>query len=216
VIGIAITFAVYRWARRRQEATGQQFPTGWAGLGLIIGLPLLVFLASGAPIVFDWPALRGFNFVGGLRIIPEFTALLIALTTYTASFIAEIVRAGILAVPFGQTEAAYSLGLRRGATLRLVVIPQALRVVVPLIVIRDNVRARIGSDSLAANGTLAGSRRGSDPGPGPGPGPVLGAPIAPGTLSAHRPRFRRTRRRLRRPGGPSPARAPGRGSRRRF
>jgi general L-amino acid transport system permease protein len=98
---------------------------------LIFGLPLSVFLATGAPISFTAPELRGFNFVGGVRIIPEFAALLIALTTYTAGFIAEIVRAGILAISRGQTEAAYSLGLRPGPTLRLVIVPQALRVIVP-------------------------------------------------------------------------------------
>jgi general L-amino acid transport system permease protein len=100
-------------------------------LGLVIGLPVLALVASGFPITFEAPLLRGFNFSGGLRVIPEFVALLLALVTYTAAFIAEIVRAGILAVSRGQTEAAYSLGLRPGPTLRLVVIPQALRVIIP-------------------------------------------------------------------------------------
>ena len=101
------------------------------GAALIVGLPLVAFVAAGFPIGFDQPRLRGFNFVGGMRLIPEFVALLIALATYTAAFIAEIVRAGILAVPRGQTEAALALGLRRGQMLRLVVLPQALRVIVP-------------------------------------------------------------------------------------
>jgi general L-amino acid transport system permease protein len=119
------------WARRRREATGRGFPVLFVNLALIVGFSLLAFVLAGFPITFEWPQLRGFNFVGGLRVIPEFTALLIALVTYTAGFIAEIVRAGILAVPHGQTEAAYSLGLRPGRTLRLIVIPQALRVIIP-------------------------------------------------------------------------------------
>ena len=131
VIGTALAYAVYRWARKRQEATGRQFPTGWAGLGLIVGLPLVVFLASGAPLSFDWPALRGFNFAGGSAVSPEFGALLIGLVVYTGTFIAEIVRAGILAVSWGQSEAAMALGLRQGQRMQLVVLPQALRVIIP-------------------------------------------------------------------------------------
>jgi len=122
---------VRHWAHARQMRTGAHFPTTRAALALILGLPLLVYLAAGAPIRFELPELRGLNFATGLRIIPELIALLLALTTYTAGFIAEIVRAGILAVPKGQTEAAYSLGLRPGLTLRFVVVPQALRVIVP-------------------------------------------------------------------------------------
>jgi general L-amino acid transport system permease protein len=131
LVAIVASFAVRLWARRRQEATGRQFPVLWTGLGLVVGLTLLALVATGFPISFEKPALRGFNFVGGMRVIPEFVALLIALVTYTAAFIAEIVRAGILAVSHGQTEAAYSLGLRPGHTLRLVVVPQALRVIIP-------------------------------------------------------------------------------------
>jgi general L-amino acid transport system permease protein len=131
VVGVVASIAVRVWARRRQEATGAQFPVLWTALALVIGLPLVALIATGFPISFETPALRGFNFVGGIRVIPEFVALLLALVTYTAAFIAEIVRAGILAVSRGQTEAAYSLGLRPGPTLRLVVIPQALRVIIP-------------------------------------------------------------------------------------
>jgi len=131
LIGIVATIAISRWARRRQEATGQQFPTLWVGLGLIFGLPLVVLAATGFPVHFDYPALKGFNFKGGLNLIPEFVSLVAALSIYTASFIAEIVRAGIQAVSHGQTEAARSLGLRQSWTLRLVVIPQALRVIIP-------------------------------------------------------------------------------------
>ena len=129
--GVIATFFIARWARKRQMATGQQFPVLWTALGLIIGLPALVFLVTGLPLTFDVPKLGTFNLQGGLGLIPEFVALLLALSIYTAAFIAEIVRAGILAVSHGQTEAAYSLGLRPGPTLRLVVIPQALRVIIP-------------------------------------------------------------------------------------
>jgi general L-amino acid transport system permease protein len=119
------------FAARRQHRTGQGFPVGRVALGLIIGLPLVVLVLKGFPIGFEKPELRGFNFVGGVRLLPEFVALLFALTTYTAAFIAEIVRAGILAVPRGQTEAALALGLRRAVTLRLIIVPQALRLIVP-------------------------------------------------------------------------------------
>jgi general L-amino acid transport system permease protein len=128
---IVATFILGVWARRRQDQTGRQFPVFWIGVALVIGVPLFVFAASGFPISLERPRLQGFNFVGGTRLIPEFLALLIALSTYTAAFIAEVVRAGILAVSRGQTEAATALGLRRGAILRLVVMPQALRVIIP-------------------------------------------------------------------------------------
>jgi general L-amino acid transport system permease protein len=130
-VGIIAMLALRSWARRRQARTGAQFPLFWIGCAVIVGLPLAVLAATGFPIGFQKPELRGFNFVGGVRLIPEFVALLIALTTYTAAFIAEVVRAGVLAVPRGQTEAASALGLRRGLTLRLIVVPQALRVIVP-------------------------------------------------------------------------------------
>ena len=119
------------WAKRRQMRTGRQLPLLWTSLALVIGPPLVVLVALGFPIRFESPELRGFNFVGGVRLLPEFIALLVALTTYTAAFIAEVVRAGVLAVPRGQTEAAFALGLRRGLALRLIVVPQALRVIVP-------------------------------------------------------------------------------------
>jgi len=131
LIGIIAAIGISRWSRKRMEATGQQFPAFRAGLGLVIGLPLVVFLALGAPLSWDLPALKGFNFKGGIQVIPELIALLLALSTYTAAFIAEIVRAGILAVPHGQTEAAESLGLKRSVTLREIVIPQAMRVIIP-------------------------------------------------------------------------------------
>jgi general L-amino acid transport system permease protein len=129
--GVVAVIALSSWARRRQASTGEQFPVLRIGCAAIIGLPLVVLVATGFPIGFEKPELRGFNFVGGVRLIPEFVALLVALATYTAAFIAEIVRAGILAVPRGQAEAASALGLRRGLALRLIVVPQALRVIVP-------------------------------------------------------------------------------------
>jgi general L-amino acid transport system permease protein len=130
-LGVLLTIAVGRWSRRRQALTGAQFPMGWVGTGLVLGLPLLVFLAAGAPLDLDWPELKGFNFTGGHAVSPEFAALLIGLTVYTGSFIAEIVRAGILAVSWGQTEAAFALGLKPGQRMRLIVLPQALRVIIP-------------------------------------------------------------------------------------
>jgi general L-amino acid transport system permease protein len=131
VVAIVAIIGLRIWARRRHDATGKRFPLLWASLALLVGLPSLAALAIGTPVTFEIPELKGFNFVGGTRVIPEFTALLIALTTYTAAFIAEVVRGGVLAVPKGQTEAATALGLRRRETLRLIVIPQAMRVIIP-------------------------------------------------------------------------------------
>jgi len=133
VFGLSVmaVAALRLWARRCQICTGRQFPLLWTSLALLIGPPLIAFVALGCPIGFERPELGGFNFVSGVRLLPEFVALLVALATYTAAFIAELVRAGVLAVPRGQTEAALALGLRRGLTLRLVVVPQALRVIVP-------------------------------------------------------------------------------------
>jgi general L-amino acid transport system permease protein len=130
-LSVIAAVALALWAKRRQIRTGRQFPLFWSGLALVVGPPLVALVAMGFPIGFERPELRGFNFVGGVRLLPEFVALLLALTTYTAAFIAEVVRAGVLAVPRGQTEAALALGLRRGLTLRLIVVPQALRVIVP-------------------------------------------------------------------------------------
>ncbi|EKA7360488.1 TPA: amino acid ABC transporter permease [Vibrio parahaemolyticus] len=131
VIGLIATISISIWARNKQRLTGQQTPMGRIGLGLLVGLPLLVYFFSGMPISLEYPELKGFNFKGGISIIPELAALLLALSVYTAAFIAEIVRSGINAVSHGQTEAAMSLGLPRAKTLKLVVIPQALRIIIP-------------------------------------------------------------------------------------
>lgn len=128
---IVVAFAVRAWLKQRQKKTGQIWPVGWIVLGLLIIPPVLAFLALGAPVSFDVPKLRGFNLAGGWRVFPEFFALLLGLSLYTAAFIAEIVRAGILSVPKGQTEAANALGVRRSVILKKIVIPQAMRVIVP-------------------------------------------------------------------------------------
>ena len=131
LVGIVATFFVKRWAKRRQDATGLPFPTIKAGLGLIVGLPAAVWLLSGAPHHMSWPELKGFNFDGGMVIQPEFTALLVGLVLYTSAFVAEIVRSGILALHKGQSEAAMAIGLSRSQVMRLVLLPQALRIIVP-------------------------------------------------------------------------------------
>lgn len=131
LVGIVGCVLLFRYAREVQNRTGQQLPLVRYTLALLLGPPLVVFMAFGAPLTWDVPTLAGFNFRGGATLSPEFTALLAGLTFYTAAFIAEIVRSGIIAVPKGQTEAALALGLSRGRVLRLVILPQALRVIVP-------------------------------------------------------------------------------------
>ncbi|MCX8997604.1 amino acid ABC transporter permease [Rhizobiaceae bacterium BDR2-2] len=131
IVAVIAAIAVRKWAVRRQMATGQQFPILWTSIGLIVGLPLIAFLAAGAPITFDVPVEGRFNLTGGSVVAPEFVALYLALSFYTASFIAEIIRAGIRGVPKGQTEAAAALGLHPRKTTRLVVVPQAMRIVIP-------------------------------------------------------------------------------------
>lgn len=125
------SYFLVRWSRRRQDRTGQLFPAFMVSLALLILVPLGAFMVTGRPLAWTVPALEGFNFTGGLSVIPELGALLAALSIYTAAFIAETVRAGILAVSHGQTEAASALGLRRSWTLRLVILPQAMRVTIP-------------------------------------------------------------------------------------
>ena len=131
IVGIAAAVAFKVWARKRQERTGQQTPVFWVVLGLIVGLPFAVMVLLGFPIDFHFPQAGRFNITDGIEVLPEFAALLFGLSIYTAAFIAEVVRAGILAVSHGQIEAAYSLGLRPRPTLRLIVVPQAMRVIIP-------------------------------------------------------------------------------------
>ncbi|MFN3250295.1 amino acid ABC transporter permease [Roseibium album] len=139
IIAIVACIVIAQWARKRQEATGQQFPVFWTAVGLIIGLPLITYFVTGMPMHLEHPVFvdtgprirQGFELNVGFNLIPEFLALTAALSIYTASFIAEIVRAGIQAVSHGQTEAAHALGLRQSPTLRLVIIPQAMRVIIP-------------------------------------------------------------------------------------
>jgi general L-amino acid transport system permease protein len=131
IFGILGSIAFYIWARKRQERTGQQAPVFSVAFALIVGLPLIVLAGAGFPLSFEFPQGGRFNISGGVEVLPEFAALLFGLSIYTAAFIAEVVRAGIRAVSHGQTEAAYSLGLRASPTLRLIVVPQAMRVIIP-------------------------------------------------------------------------------------
>jgi general L-amino acid transport system permease protein len=123
--------ALQIWAKRRREATGAQFPAVRVGLLMVIGLPLIVHLALGGPLSWDMPALQGFNFQGGVSVPPAFCALIVALSVYTSCFIAEIVRSGIQSVSKGQREAAGALNLPNDWTMRLIILPQALRVIIP-------------------------------------------------------------------------------------
>ncbi len=124
-------FLFRRFARARQEATGQILPVGWVALGLFFGPALVAFFVMGRPISLEYPELGGFNFTGGIQLRNSLIALWLALSLYTGAFIAENVRGGILAVSKGQTEAAFALGLRPNRTMSLVILPQALRVIIP-------------------------------------------------------------------------------------
>jgi len=129
--GCLAVWALRRWAKRRQERTGQTFPVFLVSVGILLSMPLAAWLLGGAPAKMNVPELRGFNFQGGLTLSPEFAALLLGLVLYTAAFVAEIVRAGIQAISRGQVEAAKSIGLKPAQVLRLVILPQALRVIIP-------------------------------------------------------------------------------------
>jgi general L-amino acid transport system permease protein len=131
VVACVIVFFLKKWAAKRQAATGQIFPLVRVSLVLLLGLPLITWWLNGAPAAMNVPELSGFNFKGGVTVSPEFTALLLGLVLYTAAFVAEVVRAGIQSVTKGQTEAAMSIGLKQGQVLQLVILPQALRVIVP-------------------------------------------------------------------------------------
>ena len=128
---IIISIGIFIWAKRRQNRTGERFPAFYVSAALILGTFFISLAATGFPVSFEYPELKGFNFKGGVKLIPELVALTFALAMYTASFIAEVVRGGIMAVSKGQTEAAKSVGLKQNLILRLIIIPQALRVIVP-------------------------------------------------------------------------------------
>ena len=129
--GCVLVYLLRRWAKKRQERTGKLFPVLRVSVGILIGLPVITWWLNGAPTAMDVPVLKGFNFKGGVNISPEFSALLLGLVLYTAAFVAEAVRAGIQSVSKGQTEAAMSMGLKSGQVLTLVILPQALRVIIP-------------------------------------------------------------------------------------
>jgi len=131
IVAVIGAVALHGWAKQRQMATGRQFPSIWSGVALVIVLPVVANLLAGSPVTWDPPVLKGFNFQGGLSLAPELVALVMGLSVYTSAYIAEIVRGGIVAISHGQTEAALALGLRPSWNLRLVVIPQALRVITP-------------------------------------------------------------------------------------
>lgn len=147
VVAFIAIYVLKRWAKKRQDETGEQFPVFLTSLGILFGLPLLMLLLTGVPFTWDFPELRGFNFRGGITVIPELMALAVALSVYTGAFIAEAVRAGIQSVPHGQTEAARSLGLRENRIMSLIIVPQAMRVIVPLL--------NSEYQSLVKNSTLA-------------------------------------------------------------
>ena len=131
VAGCILVYLIRRWAIMRQNKTGRTFPVFWCAVGMIVGLPLVVWLGAGTPTAMNLPKLSGFNFKGGVNVSPEFSAVLLGLVLYTAAFVAEAVRAGIQAVSKGQREAAMALGLRPALVLNLVILPQALRVIIP-------------------------------------------------------------------------------------
>lgn len=131
VLSLVIAWGVRWWAHQRQMATGERLPAGWIGLGIVVVLTIGTFIIVGDPLTFELPVKNRFNIAGGWTISPEFASLFLALGVYTASFIAEIVRSGILAVSYGQTEAARAIGLHNSLVLRLVTLPQALRVIIP-------------------------------------------------------------------------------------
>ncbi len=131
LIAVGFCWWFNRYAHKVQDETGKAYPVFWISLAAIIGLPVIVYFFAGSPMTFDYAALKGFNFKGGMVLRPEYLALTLALSLYTAAFIAEIVRAGIQAISHGQTEAAFALGIKPNRTMQLVIIPQALRVIIP-------------------------------------------------------------------------------------
>ena len=161
VVGIVAAIGFARYARKRQEATGEIMPTFWIGLACVLVPPVLVFFAAGRPIGLEYPVLEGFNYGGGIYARNSLVALWLALALYTSAFIAEIVRAGIMAISKGQTEAAFALGLRPGRTMRLIILPQALRVIIPPLIsqylnLTKNSSLAIAVGYMDATGTLGG------------------------------------------------------------
>ncbi|MEO1103291.1 MAG: ABC transporter permease subunit, partial [Pseudomonadota bacterium] len=158
---IAAIFAMRMWAKRKQAATGEQTPVLWIGLGLFVVPTLVAYFVLGRPIGLEYPELRGFNFQGGIWMRDSLIALWLALSLYTGAFIAEIVRAGILSVNHGQIEAAYAVGLRPNKTMSLIILPQALRVIVPPLIsqylnLTKNSSLAIAIGYMDATGTLGG------------------------------------------------------------
>lgn len=147
VVAIIAIFFLHRWARKRQEDTGQQFPVFYTSIGIFLALPLLALLITGIPFHWEYPVLKGFNYAGGITVIPELMALALSLSIYTGAFIAEAVRAGVQSVPHGQTEAARALGMKPKQIMNLIIVPQAMRVIVPLL--------NSEYQSLVKNSTLA-------------------------------------------------------------
>jgi len=131
IIAIVLIIIIRKWAKKRQDLTGKTFPFLLTSISLFLGFPFLSWIIGGMPTDMDIPVLKGFNFKGGLSISPEFAALLLGLVLYTAAFVAEVVRAGIQSVYKGQTEAAMAIGLKPGQVLNLIILPQALRVIIP-------------------------------------------------------------------------------------
>lgn len=146
-IALAAIFALRRFAKKQQEKSGKQLPVLAISLAILIGLPLLAVLVMGVPFHWDFPVLKGFNYRGGITIIPELIALALALSIYTGAFIAEAVRAGVQSVPHGQTEAARSIGMNEKQIMKLIIVPQAMRVISPLL--------NSEYQSLVKNSTLA-------------------------------------------------------------
>jgi general L-amino acid transport system permease protein len=162
VVAVIMALVVRHWAHKRRMETGQPFPVLYTSLGLIFGLPLLAFIITGFPLTFEYPELGTFNLRGGTQVPPEFLALYLALSFYTAAFIGEIVRAGIMGVAKGQTEASYALGVSPGLTTRLVIVPQAMRIIIPPLTSQylnltknSSLAIAIGySDLVAVGGTI--------------------------------------------------------------
>lgn len=164
VVAIIATIFLWRWAVKHRERTGTIIPTGWIGLGLIFGLPITIYLLLGRPLQWESAVLKGFNFKGGMVLRPEFSALMAGLVFYTAAFIGENVRSGIQSVDAGQLDAAQAFGVNRGVIMRRVILPQALRVIVPAttndytsLVKNSSLAVAIGyPDMVSVGGTIIG------------------------------------------------------------